>query len=153
MSVLSKPFRGMPKLRLGLLLVLLLAVEGALLYALKQNNPAATAAPQPTPVVISAPSPLEGVPAVASVGSAQQFSVKIPALAGKPVTYTVHYLDGSADTATVQADATGFTKRRFVLRYDPTGRHQSIEVDVLSGGTVQASGRYPVLLTPRRQRP
>jgi len=154
MSVLSKPFRGMPKLRLGLLLVLFLAIEGALSYALKQNNQQATAASAPpTPVVSTVPAVLEGLPAVAPVGSAQQFSVKIPDLAGKAVTYTVHYLDGSVDTATVHADGTGFTKRSFVLRYNPAGRHQSIGVDVSVAGVTRASGRFPVLLTPRRQRP
>ena len=154
MSVLSKPFRGMPKLRLGLLLMLFLAAEGALSYALKQNNQQATAASAPhTPVVSTVPAVLEGLPAVAPVGSAQQFSVKIPDLAGKAVTYTVHYLDGSVDTATVHADGTGFTKRSFVLRYNPAGRHQSIGVDVSVAGVTRASGRFPVLLTPRRQRP
>jgi len=147
--MLSKPFRGMTRSRLLILLVLLLALEGAGGAGLYRNNHPAAAgsvtAASPTPAT-SAPLYVTAMPSLLIARKLASFASRLPDLANKTVTYQVKYSDGKTQTAQAVCDVSGYSSTSFTLRYAPVLRRETITVRVLSGKQVRISTVFSVLL-------
>lgn len=161
--MLSGPFRGMARGRLILLLIVLLLVEAAGAAGLYVNNRHAVASPAPhadqQPPAQATPRPTPGMqlvhndPRTVVVGQTETFSVRLPDLAGKPVTYVVAYPDGTTDKVTVQSDVSGFSSHQFTIKYKPTGRREAIGIGVYYQGTKRAFTQFAVQIPTRQARP
>lgn len=148
--MLSKPFRGMTRSRLLILLVLLLALEaagGAGLYLNNRPAAAGTVAIVPTATPVGAvPLYVTAMPSLLIAGKPAAFASRLPGLANKPVTYQIVYSDGKHQTVHTICDVSGYSSGNFTLRFAPEKRRETIIVRVLDGKKLLISTDFDVLL-------
>jgi hypothetical protein len=157
--MLSRPFRGMGRGRLIVILIVLLLVEavgGAGIYV-NNHQAEAAQAPQPMhkPAAVAGPAMrlVHNYPRTVVVGKTETFSVRLPELADKRVTYVVAYPDGSVDQVEVQTDASGFSQHTFLIQYKPNDRREAIGIDVYYMAHKRAFTQFAVQLPTRQARP
>jgi hypothetical protein len=147
--------------RLFLLLLVLLLVEaagGAGLYVNNKHAGAArtgvpTAAPRKPAAATPTVQSVHNSPRTVVVGHGETFSVRLPDLANKQVTYVVTYPDGSVDKVQVQSDVSGFSQNTIVIQFKPRGQREAISIAVYFDGHVRAFTRFAVQLPVRQPRP
>lgn len=156
--MLSRPFRGMARGRLFVMLILLLLVEAAGGAGLYVNNRHASAATPPavraaTPTAAPTLATIRNYPRTVVVGKTETFSVRLPELANQQVTYVVAYPDGAVDRVTVHSDVTGFSQHTFLIQFKPAGRREAIGIGVYVNGQKRAFTQFAVQLPVRQVRP
>lgn len=148
--MLSRPFRGMPRIRLVLLLVVLLALEAGAGFGLYRNNNQATAASNPktptsSPITVAVGS-VQSSPALLFARQRASFSVRAASLGNTKVTYTVKYSDGTTQVGSAPSDVSGYSSHSFVLKYLVKNHKEQLTVEVSANGTVVASSTFSILL-------
>ena len=150
--MLSRPFRGMPRIRLVLLLVVLLAVEAGAGFGLYRNNKVAASRdnspPTSSPVAVALGS-VQASPALLFASHRASFSVRAASLGDTKVTYTVKYSDGSTQVGSAPSDVSGFSSHSFVLKYVAKDHKEQITVVVTANGSIVASNTFSLLLPVR----
>jgi hypothetical protein len=148
--MLARPFLGLSRSALRLLLILLVAAEialGADLYtsvSKASNTAAPVPSPTATPVDRCTTVHIHNAPKTVVVGYKETFSVCLPTLAGLTLRYLLTYPDHTSQSISVVADKTGYSKQAFTINYRPQGARDTIKVSVLHKGLVQQSTRFAI---------
>ncbi|HVC79882.1 MAG TPA: hypothetical protein VNL35_05185 [Chloroflexota bacterium] len=161
--MLSKPFGGLSRGALVVVLVILVALEGAGAVGLYLGNHTAsansisggtatpgmgapaTAAPDPTtyngPPILT----VQNFPRTVIAGHYETFSVRLRGLAHVLLTYRIGYPDGSTDAVKVLTDSTGYSKHSFLITYNLGASHRApITIGVSYSQKLQAYTRFAV---------
>jgi len=150
--MLSKPFRKMSKIGLGIILLLLLVVEGLSGYGLYVNNKTASASvvAQPTPIPTidrTIVHTVQNFPRTVVTGHYETFSVTLNKRKHVPVVYEI-FNPGAikpTESVTVYTDANGYSQHRFLITVKPkSGQRDTIGIGVYYQGELQVYTRFAV---------
>ncbi len=161
--MLSKPFIGLSRGALIVVLLVLVALEcagAAGLYlgnrtASANSNPRATptpvrltpAAPFPGPTAYKGPPILtvQNFPRTVVAGHYETFSVRLRGLPNVLLTYKIGYPDGTTDAVKVLTDSTGYSKHAFLIKFKlAPGQRAPIGIGVSYSHQLQAYTRFAV---------
>lgn len=154
--MLARPFLGMSRGALRLLLVFLIVLEialGAGLYMTSKNADANSVAIAPSPTVTpSGPEAtkrctsktIRNSPKTVVVGQSETFSACLPDLPNVLVTYKLTFPDRTSKTIQVLSDVTGYSKQIFQIKYRPQSARDTVGISVSYHGLVQKQTRFAV---------
>lgn len=142
----------MPRMRLVILLLVLLALEaagGAGLYANNRPAAASPAAPTTAPATAQHLGAVTASPALLLAGRRAVFTSQIDGLKSSAVLYRLQYANGSQQVGGTTTDVAGFSSHSFILKYLARRGTEQVTVTVLSHGAPVAATRFDVLLPVR----
>jgi hypothetical protein len=87
---------------------------------------------------------VKNYPRTVMIGQYETFSVCLPNLPNRLLTYTIAYPDGTTQEAKVLSDRTGYSKERFLINFQPQGSRDSVSTGVSYQDTVQIATRFAI---------
>lgn len=146
--MLARPFLSLSKGTLSLLLVLFVLLEialGSAFYFTTKSSPKTAIAPIPAGrKVCHSTSTVQNFPRTVLINHYETFSVCLKDLPNVILTYTLSFPDGTTPSIKVLSDKTGFSKQRFLIKYKPQGKRDSVGIGVSYLGKTQINTRFAV---------
>jgi hypothetical protein len=129
---------------LALFVVLEIALGGAFYFSAKGSTKAAVVPVTTVRRTCHSAGTVQNYPRTVLIGHYETFSVCLKDLPNVILTYTLSFPDGTTPSIKVLSDKTGFSKQRFLIKYTPQGRRDSVGIGVSYLGKTQINTRFAV---------